>query len=322
MTKRFEYKIVAKTWGTGGVEAVINPTQFRGVTVHHSAVYARTTDNPEVRAKTFAYHHRHNKGYRGIAYHIAIFRKPDNYIYITNWLNGITWHNSNWLGNHNMIAVLVDGDYTKQSPSNIQLQKLRQILDDLANNWFSENGWIKFDQNINPRINERIITVSKTWQGFTKWYPLNGHKEVAQAGHTTACPGRLMTYVKDYRLKQGKVSWGAVTPPPPPKPKCEDQLKACQNTLAQKEAELKEMSKQVQQYIDRIKQLEATIQEQQSKIQEQGKTIMELGGAIKQLKGELVKCKQESNICSKIKDFVVKLLRLILEWLGKGSQKA
>lgn len=198
---RFKYVVVASTWGTGGT---VYKSQLSSVTVHHSAVKASTDKNysAERRAKSYAVAHR-RRGYPGIAYHIFIPYDDSDNIYITNYLNGHTWHNGNAAGNRDALAVLVDGNFEEEKPSVRQILKLKQVLDDLYSNWFSKNGWYPVDKPMNPRD-----SVIHRYTAGKNVRTLHYHNEVAQPGHGTACCGKnLIPYVLEYRNNKGSVTW-------------------------------------------------------------------------------------------------------------------
>lgn len=270
---RFNYKVVASLWGTGGL---IANSKFTSVTIHHSAVKSSVNNySSERRAKTYAQYHR-KKGNKGIAYHIFIGRDNTNDIYITNFLTGHTWHNSNFEGNKQALAILVDGNFEVEKPSEMQLKKLRQLLDDLSSNWFTNNKWYSFETRINPKSH-----LKRKYSGITV-FNCHWHNEVAQKGNATACCGNnLETYIKDYRYKKGQVTWGVDKPKPP------TNLKPCQKEL------------------DKIQDLELEIKELELEIENLKGLNLNLENETKELTTQL----KESNEIIKTQDGIINTLR-------------
>lgn len=202
---RFEYRVVINDipnkFGRG-----IFPHLPHAVTIHHAGV-AVTDDNYNVITRIAAYSNGHD-GY--MPYHIIIPHDNSNDILVTQFLNQYTWHNSNGLGNLDAIAVCVDGNFETQKPTKIQLRKLKQLLDDIQNNWFSNNGWFSFDKNIFPQNANVKFTYTKG-----KTVPaLHWHNEITE--NSTDCCGKyLIPYIKEYREKSGNVGWGVEEIPVP-----------------------------------------------------------------------------------------------------------
>ncbi len=213
---RFIYDIIAGEIGNKGGHGPMKTPH--AVTIHHSAVVRTGKENGKEIAKAYCNWHKNH-----MPYHFLITRKKSDPIFCTQWVTQFTWHNANYTANKDCIAICVDGNFQSQKPSTVQLRKLKQLLDDLANNWFSKHNWVSFEKNINPKNNTKVIN----YQGV-KVKTLHYHNEVAQPGHSTACCGnKLIPYVKEYRNKKGKVKWG-VNPKPTPKPTCSEKLKECE----------------------------------------------------------------------------------------------
>lgn len=203
---RFEYSVIITSITNKGGRGVF-PSLPKNITIHHSAVAKGNNYNAIARANSYS---NYKGGY--MPYHIFIPADDSNLIYITQYLNQYTWHNSNGYGNLASIACVVDGNFEIEQPSEIQLAKLKQLCDDIADNYFSNNGWFAFDKYINPKDNKTY----NTYAGKTV-LPLHWHNEIAEAGHGTSCCGKnLMPYVSEYRNKQGDVKWGVKEEPPAP----------------------------------------------------------------------------------------------------------
>lgn len=322
--KRFEYQVVIDKWGTGGTVA---SASFDSVTIHHSAVQSNVAGyNAETRAKSYAKWHR-DKGYPGIAYQFMIPYDDSDIIYVVNYVSGHTWHNANYEGNKKALAVLVDGNFEIENPSTKQLQKLKQLLDDLQNNWFSNNGWYKFEGNIQPANKGAVRTYS---EGI-KVPSLHYHNEVAQKGNGTACCGaKLKPYVVEYRDKAGNVTWGVpVDPPPTPTDPCKaykDEI----TTLKREKTELEnklgksqaDLENEQEAHADTKKLLEATVKE----LADTKKQLDTAQGQIPTLKGEINRLQNELDIANTalndcqnkdktLCDWILNLFKKLLQWL-------
>jgi|GEM_PF-5991081 len=204
---RYNYEVIADKIGNKGGEGIMQP---HAVTIHHSAVQSDTNYDVVSRAASYAAYHGGS-----MPYHFLIPFNDDNKIYCTQYITNYTWHNSNYIANKDTIAICLDGNFEIDKPRTKQLEKLKQILDDLSANYFSANGWTKFDTGIEPKDNKLL----KEYSDGVKVKTLHWHNEVAQPGYPTACCGiNLKPYIEEYRSKQGNVSWGAVKPTPTPVP--------------------------------------------------------------------------------------------------------
>ena len=272
------------------------------------------------RAESYARYHK-QRGKKGIAYHFFIpYCENDPYIYVTMYLDGVTWNASNYILNLKNIAILLDGHLVKQKPTNTQLRKLKQLLDDIDSNWFSKNGWVKFDVNIHPKKYQRTVGVSKTATGFTKVYPLNYHSEVVQPCETcpTACPGKYaIPYVKEYRIKQGNVHWGDVVTPPT----CEDKLKEAnkkieqlETTIEQKNATIKELEKTIRRHEVRISELENSLKKMQSRYDKLMNEHMHLYADYKKLQRDTAHYKA-------VVDFIAKIINYLTSWARAKNKR-
>lgn len=101
--------------------------QIDTVVVHHSATSSGT---PEA----YARYHVEKRGWPGIGYHYVI--QKDGTIYQTNQLDTISYHTSGQ--NTNSIGICLTGDYDKQEPVQIQLQKCAQLIAALRQNFTQE----------------------------------------------------------------------------------------------------------------------------------------------------------------------------------------
>lgn len=183
---RYGYKVIAGAIGNNGGYGSMNA---HAVTIHHSAVIRGGNEDGRAIATAYCRYHKNH-----MPYHFLITRKTSDPIWCTQWVTQFTYHNANYTGNRDCIAICVDGNFQSQDPSPAQLSKLNQLLDDLYHNWFSANGWMAFDKLINPR--DKIV---HNYQGV-KVRTLHWHNEVAQPGHSTSCCGNtLKPYVEQYR---------------------------------------------------------------------------------------------------------------------------
>jgi hypothetical protein len=239
---RFEYKVVADKIGNVGTRGkFIAPPH--SVTIHHPA--SNKTKDPMATFKAIS---KYKGGY--FPYHIYI-TDYDDYIYITQYLSGYTWHNSNEQANKDSIAISVDGNHQIDKPSEKQLLKLKQVLDDLSSNWFSQNGWTKFDVNLDPKKKERI-----TYSFGKTPYVLHWHNEVAKSP-TSCCGKNLQPYVQEYRDKRGAVNWGSA-PEPAPQPVPVPEPKPCEGCA--------DKQKQVDELIGEVNRLRTETEELNNKV--------------------------------------------------------
>jgi hypothetical protein len=101
----------------------------------------------------------------GLQYHYKVAR--DGKIYRTRDVEEVTWHATN--ANPIAVGICLDGDLTKQKPTEAQLNGLRELLDEIC-------AWLS-------------IPKSKVF----------GHKELSSYGNFTQCPGSALQYVIEYR---------------------------------------------------------------------------------------------------------------------------
>jgi len=156
------------------------------ITVHHTASTFEGTDAQEL---THAARAHFSNGWPGLAYHFFITRNGN--IYQLNSFSEVTWHDAvNW----DSIGIALQGHFhpivgqqVTQMPTQEQLRALKGLLDELTGN-------------------RDEIPAGKA--------DVYGHRERS----STACPGDLFfPKIKEYREKNGNVSWGgSVIPAPSP----------------------------------------------------------------------------------------------------------
>lgn len=275
---RYEYEVIIDKIGT---KAGHGKMTAHALTTHHTAVETRENGYDVIsRLKAYV---RHHNGV--IAYHFYIPRDTSKKIYVTQYLTRYTWHNSNFTGNKDTLGICMEGNFQVQNPTETQLAKYRQLLDDIANNWFSKNGWVAFDKHINPRDKNTF----KTYSGGKSVHILHYHNEIAQPGHGTACCGKnFIPKVLDYRNKQGNVSWGKISnPTPKPKPdptpdpdkeKIADLEKQLAELQKQKETQLKQQAEEYNNKLDdlnsKIEQMEINHEEDRVKLLEEREKLL------------------------------------------------
>lgn len=203
-----KYKIVAdKINNMGGRGKLSYP---KTATTHHTAVATQAPYNVINRLKVYSKVHG---GY--FPYHFYISRNDENVIYITQWFDAVTWHNSNGQGNYGAIAIVMEGNYEIQDVTKSQLERLKKLYDDLENNYFTKKGYIDNLKYIKPK-SQKFYTYSRG----VKVKPTHYHNQITEPHLPTACCGKnLIKYVVDYSNKKGKVQWGGGTDKPAPKPK-------------------------------------------------------------------------------------------------------
>jgi hypothetical protein len=209
---RFEYRNVINAIGTLGGYGYYVP---KYVTIHHSAATGYLKDNDLDRFRLYKNYHA------GVMpYAISIPYENDDLIYITQYLNTWTVHCGNAKGNTESFPVLVDGNFQTQAPLDVQLAKLKQVLDDIQTGWFQGNGYTLPQMNVQSTyLND--VTVNALWE--TIHVPtLHYHNEIAQKRYplpgggwgsaATACCGQnLIPKVVEYRDKRGKVNWDFIS---------------------------------------------------------------------------------------------------------------
>lgn len=179
---RFKYEVVAGDIGNRGGRGQM--TKPHSVTIHHMGTNGSSNPLSIIRSAT-----AYKGGY--MPYHFVVPFTNDDVIYVTQWLNQYTYHNSNYDANRDSIAICLDGNFETQKPRDKQLQKLYQILSDIESKWFFSNGWIAFDSHID--LKKKYIYSGVQVKG------LHYHNQVAQPGNATACCGKnLKPYVEGY----------------------------------------------------------------------------------------------------------------------------
>lgn len=335
---RFTYEIVAKSWGTGGVEgAMRNPNL---VTVHHSAVKGNVAGY-NIKSRLISYTAWHRKqGDAGLAYHFVIPMDRSQKIYVTNWLSGFTWHNANYDANQHSIAVLVDGNFQVEKPTKMQLRKLKQLLDDIQNNWFTKNGWFSFETKLNPQDPNTLYT----YKGIS--VPcLHGHQEVAIGGaSTTACPGlALLPKVTEYRNKKGLVDWDGAQPPViDPCEKCKGELEivkrdnvALSNRIEQYKADCRKKEAEKTELQNKLDKADHVIKTQEEIINSLTSEKDELAKKLDVCNGEIPKLKSQINVlkhtlqetadklseCEARQTALSKFIKAIIKWFAELPKK-
>lgn len=300
---RYIYDVIAGEIGnTGGHGPMKTP---HAVTIHHSAVVRNGSENGKEIAKAYCSYHGGK-----MPYHFLITRKESDPIFCTQYVTQFTYHNANYTANRDCIAICVDGNFQTQNPSATQLKKLKQLLDDIANNWFSKNGWVAWETSINPKNNSKVLN----YQGVSV-KTLHYHNEVAQPGHGTACCGaNLIPKVVEYRNKGGNVSWGS-TPEPTPDPcqKVRDQLASEKKSHAVTAANLKKSNEAKAKCQKKVAELEQTIERCKTTIQEKDTKITSQRAVINKLEEE--KKILEKNL--KKYERIAKMIEWFRELFGK-----
>lgn len=208
--KKFDYKVVIGEIGTRGGNAM-TPI---AVTVHHTAVETYGGYDIIGRLRQYVSYHGGQ-----MPYHMYIPAGDDDNIYVTQYLNNATIHNANSTGNARCLAICIEGNFMIQQPTDKQLQKLRQLLDDIRTGWFPNSGWVLPQINLGD-TSVLDFTVSSAWETI-KVPRLHYHNEIAQKRYphptlpgawlsaATSCSGmNLIPYVLDYRNNAGNVTWG------------------------------------------------------------------------------------------------------------------
>lgn len=150
------------------------------IIIHHNAVVRRHDYDTMALLRAEAAGHYNRLG-PGLQYHYTIDNVGDIY-----WVRDHTktlWHASNLAVNRSSIAISLDGYFHpphNQKPTREQYEALKQLLNKLS------TKHPEFPADFNDVF---------------------GHREVAQAGFGTACPGDgFAPWVKSYRTSLGKIA--------------------------------------------------------------------------------------------------------------------
>lgn len=186
-----KYLQPGRSWYTRNVNTI------KVFSIHHDAIPQDNRSADEVMTQIYNTHKA--EGWPGMSYHYYIHR--DGTIYQVNKHEWVTWVDSiNW----DCIGIVLNGYFhpsVNNQPTKEQLISLRALLDNLS----TQHPEFPADQS-----------------------GVYGHRE----RFATACPGdNLFGYVKDYRVKLGKVDWGnPVVVPPDYKKICQD-VKSVVNSM-------------------------------------------------------------------------------------------
>ena len=102
---------------------------LRHIVVHHEGVIS---DKPTVeKLKADAQYHI-SKGWKRISYHYCVGR--DGQVYVLNPLEEIAYHAGNPAYNKNSFGIVLEGDLSKQRPTDKQVGALWRLLDELCVN--------------------------------------------------------------------------------------------------------------------------------------------------------------------------------------------
>lgn len=150
------------------------------IIVHHDAQWRPDAYDDLTRYISQANYHI-SRGEDGLQYHFKISNLGD--VYQTRRFEDTLWHCGNYPVNRSSIAICLDGDFTKQQPTDQQLFALQELLDELC----TRHPEFPADKN-----------------------DVFGHREVG----ASACPGNnLIDDVIRYRTT------GHIIKQPKPKPK-------------------------------------------------------------------------------------------------------
>lgn len=144
-----------------GGAATIAKSQRIGIAVHHSVSGQKLTvtsseQHERDHIRTIDRYHV-DQGYGGFGYHAAVF--PSGRAYLCGNLESMRAHVAK--RNHQLLGVVLIGDFTSQLPGQEQLTGLAGVLDEF-----------------------------RTYLG--RDVPVQGHTEWALPGEGTGCPGRLV----------------------------------------------------------------------------------------------------------------------------------
>lgn len=296
---RFSYKDIIKEIGTPAGFQNMTP---KAVTTHHTAVATAQPYNVIARLQLYTRYHG------SLPYHIYISANDSDPIFITQYVNTATIHNANWEGNRNCIAICVEGNFEVQNPTAKQIQKYKQVLDDIAD---GKTGFAI------PRIDTRSKTVH-TFSGV-RVYTSHYHNQVAQPGNGTACAGRnLIPKVVDYVNKGGNVTWPELIDQDEAMYK--EKYEAAQKEVKKLQAAVKNKDKAIVVLENELKaskkaqkDLEGKITLLEKKVSLLEATISTNNDSMKKLQSKLSKCEKELKDSNDPRTLIQKLLDTIFK---------
>jgi hypothetical protein len=139
------------------------------IIVHHDAQNRSNNYDSIQRYIAQANYHINGKKEDGLQYHYKIDNVGE--VFQCRNLTDTLWHAANYPVNRASIAICLDGDFTQQTPTREQYISLKALLTELC----TQHPEFPADKN-----------------------GVFGHKEVSLTG--TACPGSIVTFVRDYRM--------------------------------------------------------------------------------------------------------------------------
>ena len=162
-----------------------NVGNIQVLTVHHDTI-PHSNQSVDAILRNIYNTHAGKNGWPGISYHYYIHW--DGSIYQINKHEWVTWHDTR---NYDSLGILLSG-YFHPPYNNVPTEKQKQSL-----------RWLL--TKLGTQHPEFPASPSDVY----------GHRERSQ----TACPGeRAITFVVDFRNKNGNVDWGQLVEPTPPTP--------------------------------------------------------------------------------------------------------
>lgn len=145
----------------------------RGLSVLTHIVLHHTAGNPAETIESIAKYHINSTAdkYPAIAYHFVIY--PDGRVFQTNYLTTKSWHVANF--NTGCIGISLTGNFDIKNnvPTDAQMASGQKLV-------------LALQSAMQGAIGRKLL--------------VKGHKEVAQKGHATACPGRYFPLATFHNL--------------------------------------------------------------------------------------------------------------------------
>lgn len=164
------------------------------IVIHHTGTNDYKDADVKSRLRNLNYTHIFDMQNSGFACHFYIPRDDSDKIYICRYLDYAQFHSGNFYVDKKSIAILIEGDLEHTQPTQKQLYKLKQILNDIPS--FLDKQQI----NLDPYDNKKItVCGSKKLVGTVFC-----HFEVIERGfYPKSCGKYLYFYISKFR-KYGK----------------------------------------------------------------------------------------------------------------------
>ncbi|MCX8035193.1 MAG: N-acetylmuramoyl-L-alanine amidase [Candidatus Dojkabacteria bacterium] len=168
------------------------------IVIHHTGTNDYQNTDVKSRLRDLNYTHIFDMQNSGFACHFYIPMDDSDKIYICRYLDHAQFHSGNFYVDKKSIAILIEGDLEHTQPTQKQLYKLKQILDDIPS--FLDKQQINLDPYDDKKIS---ICGSKKLVGTVFC-----HFEVIERGfYSKSCGRYLYFYVSKFRKYGRSYDW-------------------------------------------------------------------------------------------------------------------